>query len=154
MAALSNRDHSIQKAVLFRTARMSRNGMRHAVLTLLLTSPILLLGVTSSPSEIACKPLLSVKNVREVRLSASPAVPWTWRATITADISHCATQSGIFEIDFVRIKENSPDLQFTERFYWRPLQFDVSMDLTSDESILEHRIGFAAPCVCRESYER
>jgi hypothetical protein len=33
-------------------------------------------------------------------------------------------------------------------------KFDVSMDLTSDGSILEHRIGFAAPCVCRESYER
>jgi hypothetical protein len=138
MAARSNRNHSI----------------RTAVLTLLLTSSSLLLGVTSSPSQVACKPLLSVKNVQEVRPPASPAVPWTWRATITADISHCATQSGTFEIDFVRLKENSPDLQFTERFHWRPLQFDLSMDLTSDESVLEHRIGFIAPCVCRAFHER
>jgi len=54
----------------------------------------------------------------------------------------------------VRLKENSPDIQFTERFRWSPVRFDVSMDLTSDESILEHRIGFIAPCVCRAFYER
>ena len=154
MATSSDRDHSTQTTVSFRMARLFRSGMRHAALTVLLTSSILLLGVTNSSSQIACKPLLTIKNVREVRPSASPAVPWTWRATIIADISHCATQSGRFEVDFVRIKENSPDIQFTERFHWKPLQFDVSMELTSDESILEQRIGFIAPCVCRGPHER
>jgi hypothetical protein len=101
-------------------------------------------------AEIACKAMLSFRNVREVRQPIPPLVPWTWRATITADARFCATRSGSFEIDFVRIKEYSVELQFTERFRWSAGQFDVSIELADDESILEYRMGFIAPCVCRE----
>lgn len=104
---------------------------------------------TGAVAAVTCKPILSVKNVREVRISNLPA-PWHWQATIVADRTHCATKSGSFEIDFIRIKEYSPDLQFTERLKWVSGQFDVAMELAADESILDYRIGFIAPCVCRE----
>jgi hypothetical protein len=74
----------------------------------------------------------------------------TWKATIVADATYCATGSGGFEIDFIRIKEYAPDVQFTEKYRWLPGQFDVTLELTMDEAVLEHRIGFIAPCVCRE----
>jgi hypothetical protein len=93
--------------------------------------------------------LLALKSVRDVRVASMPALPWRWSATIATDARHCATQSGTFEIDFVRIKENSPDLQFTEKLRWQSDAFEVSMELTSDEAILDFRIGFIAPCVCR-----
>jgi hypothetical protein len=74
----------------------------------------------------------------------------TWKATIVADATYCATGSGGFEIDFIRIKEYAPDVQFTEKYRWLRGQFDVTVELTMDEAIREHRIGFIAPCVCRE----
>jgi hypothetical protein len=97
---------------------------------------------------ITCKPVLSIRNVREVR---GPIVPqaWTWTATIAADASYCATTSGNFEVDFVRIKEYAPDVQFTEIFKWSPGRFDVRVELAADEAIVKHRIGFIEPCVCR-----
>ena len=98
---------------------------------------------------ITCKPLLAIKNVREIRISALPQ-PWRWQATITADASYCATRSGNFEIDVIRIKEYSPDMQFTEKYRWNAGQFDVSIELAADEAIEDYRIGFIAPCVCRE----
>jgi hypothetical protein len=98
---------------------------------------------------ITCKPLLAIKNVREIRTSTMPQ-PWTWRATIIADASYCATRSGPFEIDVIRIKEYAPDVQFTEKYRWNAGQFDVSIELTADEAIDDYRIGFIAPCVCRE----
>src|SRR5262249_14287398 len=101
-------------------------------------------------SQVACKPLLSIKSMREVRVLSLQALPWRWSATITADTRFCATRSGRFEVDFVRIKENSPDLQFTQNFRWSQTQFDVSIELSPDEAIGEFRIGFIAPCVCRE----
>jgi hypothetical protein len=110
----------------------------------------MLMCTATARSEIACKPLLSVVNTREIRNAAQPALPWTWRATIATDLRFCATQSGPFEIDFVRIKEYAPDIQFTQRFRWAARQFDVSMELAADESIHQFRIGFIAPCVCRE----
>jgi hypothetical protein len=114
----------------------------------------LLLGATSAFSQVVvCKPLLLTKAVREVRPSSPQALPWKWQATIVADTSFCATRSGNFEMDFVRIKEYSPDLQFTQTFRWSQKQFDVSMELSVDEAILEFRIGFIAPCVCRETSE-
>ena len=128
-------------------ARQSR--IRRQVFTSLLTLLFLLPGATGAWSQVACKPLLSLKSVRDVRAASTPTIMWRWSATIVADARHCATRSGAFEIDFVRMKENSPDLQFTEKFRWLHGQFDVSMELTSDESILELRIGFIAPCVCR-----
>lgn len=123
--------------------------IRRQVLTPLLILLFLLPCTGSAWSQVACKPLLSLKNVRNVRAAFTPTIPWRWSATIVTDARHCATRSGTFEVDFVRMKENSPDLQFTEKFRWQHDQFDVSMELTSDESILDFRIGFIAPCVCR-----
>jgi len=102
----------------------------------------------ASASAIVCKPLLSFKNVREIRSATAPVAPWIWRVSIVANANYCATRTGQFEIDFIRIKENSADLQFTEKLRWRAGQFDVSIDLAADEAILDYRIGFIAPCVC------
>jgi hypothetical protein len=107
-------------------------------------------------SQPACKPLLSAQKVREVLASDAAgrshtrSIRRTWQATISTDISYCATRSGMFEIDFIRMKENAPDLQFTEKFRWREHGFSVSIDLAPDESIGAFRIGFIAPCVCRQ----
>src|SRR5262245_1691596 len=131
-------------------ARKVAAGIRNRAFTFLLILFFLPLCPASSLSQVACKPFLSIKSVREVRASSLPTLPWKWNATIVADTSHCATRSGNFEVDFVRIKENSPDLQFTQSFRWSQNQFDVSMELTSDEAILEFRVGFIAPCVRRE----
>jgi len=83
-------------------------------------------------------------------MSSLPAVPSRWSATIAADTSFCATRSGTFEIDFIRIRDNSPDLQFTQSFRWGQSPFDVAIELTPGEAILEFRIGFVASCPCRE----
>lgn len=106
-------------------------------------------GETVSAAALACKPLLSFKNVREIRPANTLVAPWVWKASVVADVGFCASRSGDFEIDFVRIKENSADLQFTENYKWRTGQFDVSIELAADESILEYRLGFVGPCVCR-----
>jgi hypothetical protein len=104
---------------------------------------------TGALAAITCKPLLAIKNVREIRTSTMPQ-PWTWRATIIADASYCATKSGNFEIDAIQIKEYAPDVQFTEKVRWNAGQFDVTIELAADEAIDDYRIGFIAPCVCRE----
>jgi hypothetical protein len=131
------------------TSKAAR-GIRNWTCMFLLTLSFLLLGTANSWSQVVCKPLLSIKSVRDVRVSSLPPLPWKWNATIVADTSFCATRSGNFEMDFVRIKEYSPDLQFTQKFRWSQDQFDISMELSPDEAILEFRIGFIAPCICRE----
>src|SRR5262245_35553015 len=72
----------------------------------------------ASLAAVACKPLLTIKTVREVRPAKPPLRPWVWTATIVADSAHCANARGAFEIDFIRTKEDAPDLQFTEAFRW------------------------------------
>jgi hypothetical protein len=129
-------------------------GIRNRTFVLLLILLFSLLGATSALSQVvACKPLLSTRAVQEVRPSSPQPLPWKWQATIVADTGFCATRSGSFEMGFVRIKEYSPDLQFTQTFRWNQKQFDISMELSVDEAILEFRIGFIAPCVCRETSE-
>jgi hypothetical protein len=105
-------------------------------------------GATNAPAEPTCKPILSVRKTSEERASA--ALPYRWAAKLVADTRHCATRSGAFEIDFIRIKENAPDMQFTGKFRWRAGRFEASIELTADEAVLDYRIGFIAPCVCRD----
>ena len=124
-------------------SRRRRHAAMISLLACLFTLPAAALAA------VTCKPILSVRNVRELRTAERPVEPWTWKATIVADASYCATKSGSFEIDFIRIKEYAPDTQFTEKLRWSSGQFDVSMELTADESIQDYRIGFIAPCVCR-----
>jgi hypothetical protein len=124
-------------------------GIRNFTGQLILILCVLLAAPSTSLSQVACKPLLSIKSVRDVR-TLTPTGQWKWSATLNADTKHCATRSGRFEVDFVRTKENSPDLQFTQKFRWSQGQFDISMELTSDEAIHELRIGLIAPCACRE----
>jgi hypothetical protein len=124
--------------------------LQRLAFTALLTSGFLGAIATGALSAITCKPILSIKYVREMRRQMPQIQPWAWRATIMADTRYCATASGEFEIDFIRIKEYAPDIQFTEKYRWAPGQFDVTVELTMDEAIHKHRIGFIAPCVCRD----
>ena len=124
--------------------------LRRRALTSLSACALVASWATDALAAITCKPILSIRNVRELRTAERPVQPWTWKATVVVDASYCATRSGNFEIDFVRIKEYSLDVQFTEKYRWSSGQIDVSMELTADESILDYRIGFIAPCVCRE----
>jgi hypothetical protein len=124
--------------------------MAKLALTSLLVCSIGLLGTAHSLAELACKPLLTFRNVREVRPAASLIAPWTWKATIIADARYCATRTGSFEIDFVQSKEYSQDVQYIEKFRWNAGQFDVSIELDASELIDEYRLGFIAPCVCRK----
>jgi hypothetical protein len=113
----------------------------------LLAGLIVLFSVSQAFCQISCKPILTVK---EVRFSDVKLLHRTWTAVLLVDASHCATSSGWFEIDFVRLKEISPDLQFTERFTWKPGRIEISVDFWADEAVLDYRIGFIAPCVCRD----
>jgi hypothetical protein len=142
-----NRGGTMGPAVFVRD-RSTRSLCRLAFISLL--ACVLAWPAATSRAAITCKPILSIKNVREIRASNLPLQPWAWTATIVADGSYCATSSGSFEIDFVRIKEYSPDVQFTEKYRWTRGQFDVTVELTADESIQDYRLGFIAPCVCRD----
>jgi hypothetical protein len=114
----------------------------------LLAGLLIAMSATDALPAITCKPILSIRNVREIR-GPTATQPWRWTATIVADASYCATRSGTFEIDFIRIKEYAPDVQFTEAYKWSPGRFEVTVELAADEAILKYRIGFVAPCVCQ-----
>lgn len=109
---------------------------------------LIILGSLSEPlCAVACKPVITPIEVRFSDVGASQRV---WTAVLVVNAFHCATSAGRFEIDFVRLKDNAPDLQFTEQFTWTPGRIEVSVNLWADETIQDYRIGFIAPCVCRD----
>lgn len=108
-----------------------------------------LLNAAQAAPVVACKPLLSTGDVTIRR--ESPVLSFEWKLVVFADPSHCTTRSGVFEIDFIGIQEYSPvELQFTERFQWREGEFEVFLELSADEAVIEYRVGFVASCVCRD----
>ena len=78
---------------------------------------IALCGATQAVAESACKPVLTVK---EIRFSPIQQLQRIWTARLDVDASRCATSSGRFDINIIRLKETAPDLPFTEHFTWGP----------------------------------
>lgn|SRR5262249_51441539 len=116
-------------------------------LSAMLASAILLCGALPTAAQQLCKPALVLKGART---SDARDLQRTWTGVLVTDASRCSTASGAFEIQFTRLKENGPDLRFTERFTWRPGQTEVSLDIWWDEWLQDYRIGTVESCPCRE----
>ena len=50
---------------------------------------------------------------------------------------------------FTRLKENAPDLTFSERFAWTQGRTEISLEFWADESVLDYAVDAVAPCTCR-----
>ena len=108
-----------------------------------------LIGVTPATAQNLCRPTLTINEVL-----FSPIEPQNlqrkWTATVTANTSDCAVNSGgFFDIVFTRLSENAPDLEFRQRFAWSPFSLKVAMD-AADEAVGQYRIENVTPCVCRD----
>ena len=114
--------------------------------SILLAAGLVLLGATQAIAGNLCKPILSLRDVR----ISEREMHRTWTGILTADASPCSTASGQFDVQFTRLKETAPDLQFMERFTWVSGQSEVSLDFWWDEWLEDNRIISVAPCPCRE----
>jgi hypothetical protein len=120
--------------------------MRSLHLFSLLAASIVLFYATPNVAHQMCEPTLAVN---EARISEAWSMQRTWTAVLTVDVSHCSTTSGQFEIEFTRLKESAPDMQFTERFTWLPGKTKISLDVWWDEWLENYRVARIAPCSCR-----
>ena len=121
--------------------------MCRSSLALLLAGGIVLLGIKQTVAGELCRPSLAFK---EVRFSEVRDMHRTWSAALAVDASRCAATSGRFELVLTREKENAPDLQFAERFTWKPGRVEVSVDFWRDEAVLDYSVGYVEPCGCRD----
>jgi hypothetical protein len=112
-----------------------------------LAAGLVLLGAAQAIAGNLCRPVLSL---RDGRISEAHEMHRTWTGVLIADPSPCSTTSGQFDVQFTRLKEVAPDLQFMERFTWVPGQSKLSLDFWWDEWLEDERIMSIAPCPCRE----
>jgi hypothetical protein len=111
---------------------------------------ITLIGVTPATAQNLCRPTLSINEVRFSPIEWS-SLQRKWTATVTANTSDCAVDSGgFFDIVFTRLSENAPDLEFRQRFAWSPFSVNVAIDFAADEAVEQFRIEDVTPCVCRD----
>jgi hypothetical protein len=113
----------------------------------LLAAILVALSATQTVGQAACKPVLAFQQVRFSEIRSWQRV---WTAFLDVDASRCATTSGRFAINFIRLTEVGPDLPFTEQFTWSPGRTEVSVDFSADEAVLDYSIGYTAPCPCRD----
>ena len=123
--------------------------MKRTFLFVLLASTIAFISASQAVGPQVCKPTLGFKEVR-----FSPVEPSTmerkWTAVMSVDASRCATTSGRFGILFTRQKENGPEVDFEEKFTWRPTSFEVSVDFWADEAVEEYWLNNIVACPCRD----
>jgi hypothetical protein len=117
----------------------------------LATCVALLVGLgdgASAAGDRICKPALSFADVKLSPVDRE-TMQRTWTATVLVDAARCATSSGRFEILFARLKENAPELDFTEAFEWRPGGVQVSVDFWADEAVEAYWATGIVECPCR-----
>jgi len=96
-----------------------------------------------------CRPTLNVTSVQFSQM-IPPTLERKWTAVVSVDASRCAANStGNFEIVFTRLKEIGADLEFREKFMWRPPSVRVEADFGPDEAVERYWIGKISSCPCR-----
>ena len=120
--------------------------MNRSRLTAALAAISVLCGATQTMAQ-TCKPALAIKETRFSEVRDQQRI---WTGVMAVDASRCTTTSGPFEIRFIRLMENGPDLPFTERFTWRPGRNEVSLDFWWNESVQDFWIANVAPCGCAD----
>jgi hypothetical protein len=107
---------------------------------------VVLCSATRTVGQQACHPALELIAAR-----TSEVHDWkrVWTGVLALDASRCSTSSGQFEIQFNRLMEFGPDLQFSQRFVWNVGQTEVSLDLGWEEWLQDYRVSSIATCPCR-----
>ena len=111
-----------------------------------LAAALIVCGGSGAAGAPECKPVLIVKGTTFSDMHQGRR---TWVAHIAVEASRCAVTSGRFDIDFIRLKEDAPDLGFSESYTWTPGQIDSTTIFAADEAVLEYSIK-PASCPCRE----
>jgi hypothetical protein len=122
--------------------------MRRSLSSILLAANVIVLGTMKTNAGDLCKPRLALE---QARLSEIKAGERKWSAMLDVDASRCLTTSGSFDINFTRLKETAPDLEFSEQFTWRPGRTEVVVFFWQDEAVGDYAIGHVAACPCRNA---
>jgi hypothetical protein len=97
-----------------------------------------------------CAPVLMFKDVRFSEMRP-PTLERKWTAIVSVDASRCQeNSSGYFEIIFTRLSEVAPDLEFRERYAWRPPSVEVAVNFAAMEAVGRYRLENITSCVCRD----
>lgn len=95
-----------------------------------------------------CHPKLAVADVQFSEM-IPPTLERQWTAVVSVDASGCRTDSnGYFDIVFTRLSEIAPDLEFSERFAWRPPSVEVAVNFAANEAVQHFRVEDITSCVC------
>jgi hypothetical protein len=120
--------------------------MHRSHFSILLAGTTALFSATQTLGDMLCRPTLTFE---QARFSEPGAQQRLWSTILTVDASSCATTSGRFYVNFVRLKEMAPDLLFSEEFTWSPGRIEISMEFWLDEAVLDYWIGYVPICPCR-----
>ncbi len=95
-----------------------------------------------------CHPKLAVTDVQFSEM-IPPTLERKWTAIVSVDASACQTDSsGYFDIVFTRLSETAPDLEFSERFAWRPPSVEVAVNFAANEAVQHFRVENITSCAC------
>jgi hypothetical protein len=125
---------------------VTANAVRLAVIEVCAAVLVAALACATGPVQAACRPDLSVTDVRfsDVRGSTQTR---RWSARVLVDPARCATQTGRFEIGILRQKEPGSEVEFHERFTWSAPAVEVAIDLWEDEAVEAYWIN-SSVCPC------
>ena len=115
-------------------------------LSLPLAGAVTLFSATQTIGDTLCRPTLTFE---QVGLSETQGHQRLWSAILAVDACQCATTSGSFYVNFVRLKEMTPDLLFSEQFTWNPGPIEISVKFWLDEAVLDYWVGYVPICPCR-----
>jgi hypothetical protein len=120
--------------------------MFQSLSSILLAGSVVLCATQAIGSDM-CRPRLSFEQIRFSEIKHQERI---WSATLDVDASRCATTSGGFLINFIRLKEDAPDMPFTEEFTWMAGKTEVSLRFWQDESVLSFSIAHVPLCACSD----
>jgi hypothetical protein len=122
--------------------------MYRSLVSCAVASALGLASIVPVSGQPVCRPKLTVTDVRFSEIVA-PSLERKWSAIVSVDASRCQPNSnGYFEVVFTRLNEFGPDLEFRERYAWRPPSVDIAVTFAANEAVQRFRVENITSCAC------
>lgn len=121
--------------------------MHRSFISGIVASALGLASVVLVNGDPLCHPKLTFTDVQFSEMIL-PTLERKW-TIVSVDASGCqAPSSGYFDIVFTRLSETAPDLEFGERYAWRPPSVEVAVNFAANEAVQHFRVENITSCVC------
>ena len=115
----------------------------------LLIGLVQMIGAATAAGSLECAPVLAFKQIRFSKMRP-PTLERKWTESYRSMHPNVRQIPADTLRSYLRGSAVAPDLEFRERYAWRPPSVEVVVNFAANEAVERYRVASITSCACRD----